>query len=552
MDPLRELVLPRLDGVKKSGGVWSARCPAHEDRQASLSVSVGRDHPVVFHCHAGCPPDAIVSALSLAWGDLTASREEPVGTGEVLVGKAVVATYDYRDVDGRLLFQVVRLEGKDFRQRQPDGGGGWLYKVTNDRVLYRLPELIAAAADTIWVAEGEKDVAALVAAGVQATCCPGGAGKWDRVRADCNDVFTGAHVVIVRDRDEPGVRHAEQVRAVLEPIAAGVVILEAASGKDAADHLRAGHSLADFVQVWPVPLPEPASVLLTVFLAGDDPEYDWLVPGLLERSDRMILTGEEGKGKSTLLRQIAIQLASGIHPFTDERFDPVRVLYVDLENSERQLRRKFRELFDMAGVAYSEPPGLWVKCRPEGLNINEDDDSKWLFDEVKAVAPDLLITGPIYKLVGGDATEEGPAKKASRLMDLIRAEVGAAVLLEAHTPYGQQGGKRPERPYGASLWSRWPEFGVFLDPGGALRHWRGPRDERDWPALLERGGAQRWPWMPVDRPNDVRWAKIAEHCRIHGQVPQAVLADLVGVHQATISRLIRMHKAEWEALAQRA
>jgi len=53
MTPL-ELLLSKLPGVRKSGSGWSARCPAHDDRHASLSVSSSDDGRVLLHCHAGC------------------------------------------------------------------------------------------------------------------------------------------------------------------------------------------------------------------------------------------------------------------------------------------------------------------------------------------------------------------------------------------------------------------------------------------------------------------------------------------------------------------
>ncbi len=50
-------VLDRLERVRgnHSGVQWSARCPAHHDRNPSLSIKVGHDGRVLLHCHAGCP-----------------------------------------------------------------------------------------------------------------------------------------------------------------------------------------------------------------------------------------------------------------------------------------------------------------------------------------------------------------------------------------------------------------------------------------------------------------------------------------------------------------
>src|SRR5262249_8439441 len=89
----------------------------------------------------------------------------------------IVATYDYADETGKLLFQTVRYYHKNFAQRRPDGNGGWIWNLEGvRRVLYRLPEVTAA--QTVCIAEGEKDAENLRTLGFVATTNPMGAGKW--------------------------------------------------------------------------------------------------------------------------------------------------------------------------------------------------------------------------------------------------------------------------------------------------------------------------------------------------------------------------------------
>lgn len=139
-------------------------------------------------------------------------------------GPRIVATYDYRDEDGRLLYQAVRYEPKDFRQRRPDGQGGWVYRLDGvRRVLYRLPELVASDRDRpVFVVEGEKDADRLASLGCVATTNPMGAGKW---RPEYGEFFDARHVVILADNDEAGRTHATAVARALHARAASLKVV---------------------------------------------------------------------------------------------------------------------------------------------------------------------------------------------------------------------------------------------------------------------------------------------------------------------------------------
>jgi AAA domain len=183
-----------------------------------------------------------------------------------------------------------------------------------------------------------------------------------------------------------------------------------------------------------------------------------------------------------------------------------------------------------------------------GLDLLDHDDAEWLLDLVATTGPDLLMIGPLYKLAGGDPTEEQVARTVAAWLHRIRHDTGCAVLIEAHSPYASSGRHRPTRPYTASLWSRWPEFGLHLSKEGQLQHWRPPRDEREWPALLQRAGG--WPWTVVTRPRDQLWAGIKELCQAAGdQLSYRDLADLTGSSVGSVQRAVGEHPDAWAALA---
>jgi hypothetical protein len=211
-------VLAHLPGARKVGTGWIAHCPAHEDDHASLSVTAAEDGTVLLHCHAGCTTDAVVETMGLLMRDLfppdQASRTP----------RHIVATYDYRDAAGMLSFRVVRYEPKGFRQRRPDGHGGWIWNLQGvERVLYRLPELLAADPDEpVLIPEGEQDVDRVRALGFVATTNPGGAGKW---RPEYSEPLRGRQVFPIPDNDRPGREHARDVQQQLRGISAGVWIV---------------------------------------------------------------------------------------------------------------------------------------------------------------------------------------------------------------------------------------------------------------------------------------------------------------------------------------
>lgn len=163
----------------------------------------------------------------------------------------IIGTYDYRAEKGQLLYQVVRFDPKDFRQRRPKPGGGWQWSVKGMRVVpYRLPELLAAdPAELVLVCEGEKDVDRLTRLGLVATCNVGGAGKW---RPEYNQHFSGRRVAVLPDNDDPGRKHAHEVAQNLHAVAARVKVVELPglpSKGDVSDWLDAGGTVEDLLRL---------------------------------------------------------------------------------------------------------------------------------------------------------------------------------------------------------------------------------------------------------------------------------------------------------------
>lgn len=580
--------LARLDGVRPAGqNQWAARCPCrNDDNNPSLSIGFSEDR-VLVTCHRGngCSFSEICSTVGIKEGDLCGPSNgdfSPPSTRSVVPKPKLVVqqkqpdkltfvkSYDFVSEDGELLFQKVRYVNQDgkksFRQRRPDGAGGWIYSLgETPKVLYNLPAVLAAreAGIPVWVVEGEKDADALIEQGVVATTMPGGAGKWLDIHTEA---LAGAIVEIVADNDEPGKVHAKEVFDELTKAGCDAQVWICPEHKDIADHLAAGYAVdkllefAEEVNIEEFSVQDDGDeveqveetetqqeeisviaqkvedlrellnrtdidsnsliiranrIILEAASSGvedkgrfvqwndfidekDDDSYEWVIPGLLEKQERVIVVAAEGVGKTMLARQIALCSAAGIHPFTYSQMRPIKTLTVDLENPERIIRRMSAKILSSA-MKHGHVKRVYgeLLIKPAGLDLMKLPDRAILEEAIERAEPELLVMGPIYKsfVDPGGRTSESIVVEIARYLDSLRTRYGCAMWLEHHAPLGTTLATRELRPFGSAVWSRWPEFGISLQPDPTapepyvydVRHFRGARDERQWPLKIKRG-----------------------------------------------------------------
>ena len=550
--PEVDLVLSKLDKVRHAGNGWEACCPAHADDKPSLTVGIGREGQVLLHCHSGaaCSFNEICDAIDLKPNDLWPESDKP----KQKLRKE--ATYVYEDADGNPVMRVIRfkdeLGAKTFRQ-QRYANGEWEWGTQDiEKPLYRLPQVLERISndEIVYVVEGEKDVHTLESLDRVATCNPGGAGAegQDKWLPQHTQALAGGKIVIIADDDKPGYAHAAHVAAELRKVGARVKVFKPARGKDISDHIGTGLSMSDLEVVaseirdtftdfidslkdldHSQPLHvrvNKAQRLLDTFggnknsteekgrlidwatLIGEesDDSFDWLIPGLLERQERVIVVAAEGVGKTYLARQVALMSSAGIHPFKRDKMPPVRTLFVDLENPERIIRRTARKIYkriEQVGRAGDMEAHLVVK--PDGLDLLKSDDRNRLIEWIDQTQPELLVLGPLYKsfLDPGGRTAESVSTEVAKFLDYIRHEYGCALWLEHHAPLGSSG-SRDLRPFGSAVWSRWSEFGISISPDPTdpdvmeVKHYRGMRDEREWPTRMRRGNEDEWPFIVLE------------------------------------------------------
>lgn len=203
---------------------WMCQCPCHQDDKASLHITEAEDGRVLLKCHAGCDNRDIVKAWGLEMKNLFTARDKDESNKQE---RRILTTYDYKDLHGKLIFQTIRYEPKDFRQRRPDGKGDYIWNLQGvEPIPYRLPELKKALDDKkmILIVEGEKDVENLCKLGFTATCNHSGAGKWKESHSKCFP--PGSKVIILPDNDDPGRKHGQSVAEQLVSCGCDVVIIE--------------------------------------------------------------------------------------------------------------------------------------------------------------------------------------------------------------------------------------------------------------------------------------------------------------------------------------
>jgi hypothetical protein len=494
---------------------WIGQCPAHPDGRPSLSIMRGEGQALVY-CFAGCTAESITSAVGLRLPDMF---DDPKGV-----------SYDYRH-NGRVVRTVHRTPAKAFSQSIVDKGTNTLFQPYTQDV-----SLAVRMGADVWIPEGEKDAQTLSRVyGAFAVSAPMGAGAW--AKCDYTPLTGGSNLYIIADRDEPGIARAIGLQTHLQKLTTGTVfIVQAAAGKDVTDHATAGLKLSDLLEfVPPAEIDEAfesavedivyrakvtaeakrrtlgldTAATLTPRSLGDilatDFTHDWLIPDLLERRDRLILTGTEGTGKSHMLRQIAICSAAGVHPFdAGVAIDPLQVLVIDAENSEQQWGRAARYVSNLAaGIGSGNPHDNVTVSAGVRLDFTRQADVDLVHRMLDKYNPQMLYIGPLYKLVPKEISTDDDAAPLIVALDSFR-ERGVTMLMEAHAGHAKgASGERDLRPRGSSALMGWPEFGMGLRPHElddamvSVVKWRGDREERDWPTRLRRGSVGELPWTPM-------------------------------------------------------
>ena len=316
----------------------------------------------------------------------------------------LVATFDYTDENAQLLYQVLRYEPKTFRQRRPDGNGGFIWSLGDvRRVPYRWPELLKYPDATVFVPEGEGKADCLAALGHCATCVA--AGKWI---GDCIQALAGRNIIILQDKDakrggEPGRTKALTAAQALHGVAKSIriVLLPGLNERinDVSDwldvDLRNAERLVDIcfdVPEWTLDETEsadstastdntngnakeqeqkdnkkPPSIQWLDMSTWDDeprPEREWAIPDRVPLRQTGLFSGEGGAGKSIIEMMKDVAHVAG-KDWMNALPAMGPAIYLGAEDDEREIHIRFYDIAQHYGVTFREliDGGLHVLCK---------------------------------------------------------------------------------------------------------------------------------------------------------------------------------------------
>lgn len=424
----------------------------------SLRVTIAGDHRGTWRDHeagvGGGVLDLIMhkrgceKKLAVAW----LSETFPQDIAPANPSRRITAVYPYVNASAALLFEVVRFEPKDFRQRRPDGAGGYHWNLKGvEPTLYRLPDVLRAISENerVYIVEGEKDADHLAELGLVATCNPGGAGKW---KPQLSAILKGARVAIIPDNDDVGIEHAETIARHLHGLAANVKMLtlgEQGRKADASDWLSRGGSVDELVEITANALdwrPNFKPRFPIVWFGQEDmaAPLRWLVRGLMIEGGVSVVFGPPKSSKTFVTLDLALHVAHG-RDWYGLRVKAGGVVYVCGEGAAgvRQRMKAWRKEKDGNASA----PFALV---PQSINLFDgEEELDRLIADINGVADPmgeavkLVVLDTLSRMIGsGDEDKARDINVVVRSAERIQRETGAHVMIVHHSGKDRDRGMR--------------------------------------------------------------------------------------------------------------
>jgi len=396
----------------------------------------------------------------------------------------IVKAYNYTSEHGTLLFQVVRYEPKAFRQRRPDGNGGYIYNLDGvGTVLYRLPEVLQAK--SVLIVEGEKDVETAYTLGLPdgwaATCNPMGAEKW---KPQYTESLRGKAVYLLPDDDKPGWKHITAIALDLlrdcQPIEEPPIrMLTLPDSKDLTAWVEKGgtteqfHALLEKAQIWQQEEGQAdgtngARKLTLISADTIKPESTtWVYEGRIPERDITIICGDPDVGKSMITHDIAARLTRGQLEGVYKN-EPINVLLASAEDSASHT---IIPRFIAAGGNLKNLHIVKTQIGEyDGGGFKLPDDLILLVDEAKRVSAKILIIDPLMSHLSSElnANNDQHIRQALGVLPEFAAANDMTFIIVCHLNKNES--SQVKYRIGGSL-------GIFAVPRSVLLAGEDPEDE---------------------------------------------------------------------------
>jgi hypothetical protein len=455
-------ILQKLGNVQKTSNGWKALCPSHDDKKQSLSIKEA-DGKVLLKCFAACDVQNIVSALDIELKDLFSEPKKTM-TNNNFQQKKILAVYPYTDENGELLYENVRFEPKDFRQRRFDENGKEVWSLNGTRrVPYRLPELIEGVKEDveIWLCEGEKDADNLRSLGFTASSFK----NWQR---EFNSHLKTAHVCLFQDHDKAGLRQANEAAKLLYGNVASLKVIDLFSDEPLPE--KHGKDISDFIMSFAKDAESRDVEIAERLCILTDNAMDWKPEQTSEEAetkpekqkgkfrftfttlDELYLEPEEetafvwGKtlpfggfsicsakpkvGKSTIARNLAVAVSKG-EPFLGRETIKGKVLYLCLEEKRNEVKKHFRQMGADGGMILIHS-GACPQTSAEAIEA--------LTIAIAEFEPVLVIIDPLSRVLRTtDFNDYRIAYALEPFIDLAR-KFGIHLLMLHHDGKGERDG----------------------------------------------------------------------------------------------------------------
>ncbi|MCD8117367.1 MAG: AAA family ATPase [Oscillospiraceae bacterium] len=436
-----EDLLSHLSDVRRCGEGYMARCPAHDDRHQSLSVSPGEEGRVLIKCHAGCSVTAVMSAMGLRLADLFPDRElaprDSWPEAEYVYPGGQVKKVKVRHADGGKHFYWQHLENGKWRPgRGPSAPLYWRRDPGPEGLLF--------------LVEGEKDVDTLDALGLCALSLPDGAkSNW---RPEYAQPMEGKLCVLLPDNDDPGRAYAHDLAERLYDKASALKLVdlrelwpEAPEHADVSDYLASGEKLplvqALLEKVSGVPdmeKPAPSEGVLAGFPRASDlqeEEARWLVPGWIPEGGVTLIAAEGGLGKTTLWVELLSAFSAGRACLLDPPGYERRPLDVAFCTTEDSLRKRLLKKLRLADGDLRRIRAMDMRSDKSGFLSRFKFGAPEMEQVLRSLRPAVCVFDPIQSFLPPEVNmgSRNAMRHCFNQLSALGEELGITFLLICHT-----------------------------------------------------------------------------------------------------------------------